>query len=195
TRSFHESQTYRLLSAPPRASPSNSPQGRGGCERLLGATGNSVEYVFTNGGAVNEILACIGYIIIPLMLSMGLAYLIINRKRQLFRQFLSNPDIYVLSFICGMQIYMIISAFCISLIQEKLSISELITKLFIFLSVISGVYLPYWAICAPYHLPYLVRAWRGEKQQGRRDVIYVTGIVTIILIYACIFWFANSGVE
>jgi hypothetical protein len=40
----------------------------------MGATGNSVEYVFTNGGAVNEILACIGYIIIPLMLSMGLAY-------------------------------------------------------------------------------------------------------------------------
>jgi hypothetical protein len=164
-------------------------------QEAMGATGNSVEYVFTNSGVVNEILACISYVIIPILLSMGMAYLVITRKKQWFRQYLSNPDIYVLSFICGIQIYMIISAVTISLTQEKLSFSWIVVNISIFLAVIVGFYLPYWAICAPCHLPYLVRAWRGEKQQGRREVIYVTGILAIILTYACIFWFANSGVE
>jgi hypothetical protein len=164
-------------------------------QEAMGATGSSIEYVFTNGGVMNEILACIGCIIFPLILFMGLACLIVTRKKQWFRQYLSKPDIYVISFICGIQIYMIISAISISVTQEKLSFSNIITDIFIFLGVILGFYLPYWAICAPFHLPYLFRAWRGKKQRGRRDVIYVTGIFTVVFIYACIFWFANSGVE
>jgi hypothetical protein len=166
-------------------------------QAAMGATetGSSVEYVFTNGGIIIEILACIGYIIIPLILSMGLSRFVIVKRKRWFRQNLAKSDIYVISYICGIQIYMIISAIYISVTQEKLSFSGLIINLFIFLSVIAGVYLPYWAICAPWHLPYLVRAWQGNKQRGRRDVIYVTGISTIVLIYACIFWFANSGAE
>jgi hypothetical protein len=163
----------------------------------MGATdvSDSVEYVFTNGGVMNEILACVSYIFVPLALSTVLAYRIITRKKHWFRQNLSSSEVNALSFICGMQIYAIISPFCITFIEEKLNLSMLIENINVVVLIIFGIYLPYWVICGPCHLPYLIRVLRGKNQSGSKDVIYITGVLAVILIYSFIFWFDNSGVE